>query len=64
MSGLLVRSYMNAGQVGYRDRSSKHFGDLVEGQWGGRSVSCHRSIDHTICSFSCKFRHRPRHGCS
>ena len=28
MSGLLVRSHMNAGQDGFRDASSKQIGDL------------------------------------
>ena len=58
MSGLLVRSHMNAGQDGFRDGSSKHKRDLVEGHCGYRSVSRRGSIDHTICSLSCKFWHR------
>src|SRR5712692_8037444 len=33
MSGLFVRSYMNAGQDGFRDESSKQMGDLIEGHW-------------------------------
>jgi hypothetical protein len=32
MSGLLVRSHMNAGQDGCRDRGSKHNCDLIEGR--------------------------------
>ena len=31
MSGLFVRSHMNAGQDGFRDKSSKQNGDLMEG---------------------------------
>src|ERR1035437_3599536 len=58
MSGLLVRSHMNAGQDGFRDESSKQMSDLIEGYWGIRSISRRRSIDHTICSFSCKFWHQ------
>jgi len=33
MSGLLVRSHMNAGQDGFRDKGSKQTRDLVEGHW-------------------------------
>jgi hypothetical protein len=55
MSGLFVRSHMNAGQDGFRDESSKQMSDLVEGHWGMRNFSRHGSIDHTICSLSCKF---------
>jgi hypothetical protein len=29
MSGLLLRSHMNAGQDGFRDTSSKQIGDLI-----------------------------------
>src|SRR5216684_2535151 len=58
MSGLFVRSYMNAGQDGFRDKSSKQKGDLIEGHWKMRNVSRRGSIDHTICSLSCKFRHQ------
>jgi hypothetical protein len=58
MSGLFVRSHMNAGQDGFRDKSSKQQGGLIEGHWVYRSVSCRGSIDHTICSLSCKFWHR------
>jgi hypothetical protein len=57
MSGLSVRSHMNAGQDGFRDKSSKHSGDLT-GHRMLRSVSRRGSIDHTICSLSCKFWHR------
>ena len=57
MSGLLVRSHMNAGQDGFRDKSSKQNGDLIAGHWKMRNVSRRGSIDHTICS-SCKFWHR------
>src|SRR6202048_2756451 len=58
MSGLFVRSHMNAGQDGFRDKSSKQKGDLIEGHWKMRNVSRRGSIDHTICSLSCKFRHQ------
>jgi hypothetical protein len=50
MSGLFVRSHMNAGQDGFRDKSSKQNGDLIEGHWKMRNVSHRGSIDHTICS--------------
>jgi len=63
MSGLFVRSHMNAGQDGFRDESSKQMSDLIEGHWGMRNFSRHGSIDHTICSLSCKFWHQ-QHGCS
>jgi len=33
MSGLFVRSHMNAGQDGFRDESSKQMSDLIEGHW-------------------------------
>jgi hypothetical protein len=55
---LLVRSHMNAGQDGFRDKSSKQHNDLIEGHWVYRSVLRRGSIDHTICSLSCKFWHR------
>ena len=58
MSGLFVRSRMNAGQDGFRDKSSKQKGDLIEGHWKMRNVSRRGSIDHTICSLSCKFWHQ------
>ena len=58
MSGLSVRSHMNAGQDGFRDTSSKQQSDQIEGHWVYRSVSRRGSIDHTICSLSCKFWHR------
>ena len=58
MYGLLVRSHRNAGQDGIRDTSSKQLGDLVEGHCVKRSVSRLGSIDHAICSLSCKFWHR------
>jgi hypothetical protein len=51
MSGLFVRSHMNAGQDGFRDKSSEQKGDLIEGHWKMRNVSRRGSIDHTICSF-------------
>ena len=44
MSGLFVRSHMNAGQDGFRDKSSKQNGDLVEGHWKMRNFS-HRGSD-------------------
>jgi hypothetical protein len=53
MSGLFVRSHMNAGQDGFRDKSSKQNGDLIEGHWKMRNISRRGSIDHTIC-LSCK----------
>src|ERR1039457_4522354 len=46
MSGLFVRSNMNAGQDGFRDESSKQMGDLIEGHWEMRNLSRHGSIDH------------------
>jgi hypothetical protein len=33
MSGLFGRSHMNAGQDGFRDKSSKQNHDLIEGHW-------------------------------
>jgi hypothetical protein len=33
MSGLLMRSHMNAGQDGFRDTSSKQTSDLMGGHW-------------------------------
>jgi hypothetical protein len=50
MSGLFVRSHMNAGQDGFRDESSKQMGDLIEGHWNVRDFSRRGSIDLTICS--------------
>ena len=64
MSGLFVRSHMNAGQDGFRDKSSKQKGDLMKGHWKIRNVSRRGSIDHTICSLSCKFWPSAPHGCS
>src|ERR1700730_4634742 len=58
MSGLVVRSHMNAGQDGFRDNSSKQNGDLIEGHWKMRNFSRRGSTDHTICSLSCKFWHQ------
>ena len=58
MSGLLVRSPMNAGQDGFREESSKRLSDLIGGHWGMRKFSRLGSIDHAICSLSCKFWHR------
>ena len=58
MSGLSMRSHMNAGQDGFRDKGSKQQCDLIEGHWVYRSVPRRGSIDHTICSLSCKFWHR------
>jgi NhaA family Na+:H+ antiporter len=51
MSGLAVRSPMNADQDGFRDKGSKQQGDLQRAI-GYRSVPCRGSIDHTICSAS------------
>jgi hypothetical protein len=64
MSGLSMRSHMNAGQDGFRDEGSKHQGDLSRGHWVYRSVPRRGSIDHTICSLSCKFWASAQHGCS
>jgi hypothetical protein len=50
-----MRSHMNAGQDGFRDPGSKQHCDLKEGHWVYRSVPRRGSIDHTICSLSCKF---------
>jgi hypothetical protein len=36
MSGLFVRSHMNAGQDGLCDKSSKQNRDLIEGHWNMR----------------------------
>ncbi len=58
MSGLLVRSHMNAGQDGFRDECSKQHGDLVEGHREVRSVISPGSIDHTIFSFLASSRIR------
>jgi len=58
MSGLFVRSHMNAGQDGFRDESFKQMSDLIEGHWEMRNLSRHESIDHTICSLPCKFWHQ------
>ena len=58
MSGLFVRSHMNAGQDGFRDKGSKQQSDQIEGHWVYRSVPRRGSIDHTICSSPCKFWHR------
>jgi hypothetical protein len=58
MSGLFVRSHMNAGQDGLCDKSSKQNRDLIEGHWNMRIFSRRGSIDHTICSLSCKFWHQ------
>jgi hypothetical protein len=44
MSGLFVRSHMNAGQDGFRDKSSKQKGDLMKGHWKIRNVSRRGSI--------------------
>jgi hypothetical protein len=40
------------------DESSKQSCDPIEGHGGARSVPRRGSIDHTICSLSCKFWHR------
>jgi hypothetical protein len=45
-------------QDGFRDKSSKQNGDLIEGHWKMRSFSRRGSIDHTICSLSCKSWHQ------
>jgi hypothetical protein len=49
---------LNAGQDGFRDEGSKQSCDPIEGHGGARSVPRRGSIDHTICSLSCKFWHR------
>ena len=43
-------------QIPLKSLIHRHFnpGDLVEGHWGMRNFSRHGSIDHTICSLSCK----------
>src|SRR5450759_393621 len=46
MSGLFVRSHMNAGQDSFVQESSKQMSDLIEGHWGMRNFSRHGSIDH------------------
>jgi hypothetical protein len=58
MSGLLVRSHMNAGQDGFRDPGSEQQCDLEEGHLVYRSVPRRGSTHHTICPFSCKSWHR------
>src|SRR5208337_77833 len=63
MSGLFVRSHMNAGQDGFRDKSSKQNGDLIEGHWKMRIVSRRGSIDHTICSIILQVLASAQHGC-
>lgn len=52
MSGLLLRSHMNAGQDGFRDTGPKHQGGL-DGPKGfsGGGILCPGSIDHTICYY-------------
>jgi hypothetical protein len=55
MSGLLVRSHMNAGQDGFRDGGSKQKRDLVEGHCDIRSVPrrgshfVHETVDIGKC---------------
>ena len=63
MSGLFVRSHMNAGQDGFRDKSSKQNGDLIEGHWKMRNVPRRGSIDHTICSIILQVPASAQHGC-
>jgi hypothetical protein len=46
MSGLLMRSHMNAGQDGFRDTSSKQFRDPIEGAMGVSGLS--RVVDRSI----------------
>jgi len=58
MPGLYVRSHMTAGQDGFRDASSKQYGGLCRRPLADPDVSRLGSIDHTICSFSCKFRNQ------
>jgi hypothetical protein len=58
MSGLFVRSHMNAGQDGFRDESSKQESGLIEDHWNMRAFSRRGSTDHTICSLSRKFWHQ------
>jgi hypothetical protein len=62
MSGLLVRSHMNAGQDGFRDESSIQKDGLVEGHWKIRNSSRRGSIDHTIC-FVLQVLASAHHGC-
>jgi hypothetical protein len=57
MSGLFVRSHMHAGQDGFRDKSSKQNGDLVEATGKcGMSFVVDRLI--TPSAHSCKFWHQ------
>src|SRR3954454_12652913 len=63
MFGLLVRSHTNAGQDGFRDESSIHNNDLVEGHWKIRDSSRRGSIDHTTC-FVLQVLASAHHGCS
>jgi hypothetical protein len=51
MSGLLVRSHMNAGQDGFRDMGSKQQSDLMEGHRDFRSVPRRGSIDRTTAHY-------------
>jgi hypothetical protein len=53
MSGLSMRSHMNAGQDGFRDTGSKQRCDPREGPLS-LSEGPESWIDHTICSSSCK----------
>jgi hypothetical protein len=46
MSGLLMRSHMNAGQDGFRDTNSKQFRDPIEGAMGVSGLS--RVVDRSI----------------
>jgi hydantoinase/oxoprolinase-like protein len=62
MSGLLVRSHMNAGQDGFRDESSIQKDGLVEGHWKIRNSSRRGSTDHTIC-FVLQVLTSTHHGC-
>ncbi len=59
MSGLYVRLHVSAGQDGFRNKSSKQTGGLIECHCTERSISCRGSTDHTICLSPCKFWHRP-----
>jgi hypothetical protein len=61
MSGLVVRSHMNASQDGFRDKSSKQKDDLMEGHWVTGKCGVSPVVDRLITpyrSLSCKSRHR------
>ncbi len=63
MSGLFVRSHMNAGQDGFRDKSSKQNGDLIEGHWKMRNVSRRGSIGSHHLLIILQVPASAQHGC-